>query len=277
MSGLAQVRHDLRSALDRINQLGLFPEAAMRILQVTQDSDATLEDLERAVASDPVLTARVLQVANSPLYGFSKKIGTLRRAVQMLGMEGTRGVSFALAVSSIGTEGPLAHGIYLHAIAASAFVCLVAPLVAGVHGSMLFATTLVHNLGLQLLLVLEPESSEALLDKFGHGPLLIKAERVHFGFDHAQLGAAGLREWGLPDPAVAIVEQHHDPVPKTHRSRAIVRVADECADLLLAGETSAEIAKFVTRHPLTEPFQISEFQWMQIVDALPDAMAELTV
>ncbi|MEN0062093.1 MAG: HDOD domain-containing protein [Myxococcota bacterium] len=275
---LAPGQHDLDGALARINQLGVFPDAAIRILDVTQDPTAQLTDLERAVASDPVLSARVLQVANSPLYGLSQSIGTLSRAVQMLGMDGTRGVAFALAVSAVGAHGgPLCHELYLHALASASVVRLAGPLANGVHSGMLFVTALVHNLGLQLLLILEPESSRALLERFGHNAMLTKAERVHFGFDHAQLGAEGMRQWGLPDPAAELIAHHHDPVAKTQRSRALLAIADDVADAILAGDTVAGIAALASDHPLGAPLGLSDVHWMTVVDQVPEVMSELTV
>ena len=275
---LSPAQRDLTDAISRINQLGVFPDAATRILEVTQDPSARLHDLERVVASDPVLSARILQVANSPLYGLSTRIGTLGRAVQMLGMDGTRGIAFALAVSTVGAQGgPLSHGLYLHAIAAASVVHVAAPMIHGVHGGLLFVTALVHDIGLQLLLVVEPESEEALLDKFGHNAMLTKAEHVHFGFDHAQLGAAGLREWGLPEPVAELVQHHHDPVAQRQRSRALLRIADDLAEAIVMGETVDAIGHLAHEHALSQPLAISQPQWMEVVERVPDVMSELTM
>lgn len=275
---LSPAHRDLTATLHEINQLGVFPDAAVRILDVTQDPTAQLHDLERVVASDPVLSARILQVANSPLYGLTTKIGTLGRAVQMLGMDGTRGVAFALAVSTMGARGgPRSQALYLHAIAAASVVHVAAPHCYGVHGGLLFVTALVHDLGLQLLLLLEPESSERLIEKFGHTAMLTKAEKVHFGFDHAQLGAAGLREWGLPEPVVELVAHHHDPVAKKQRSRALLHIADDVAAAILAGESQEDVARIAYAHGLAEPLSINAVQWTEIIEKVPDVMSELTM
>jgi len=275
---LAPGQHDLSAALDRINQLGVFPEAAVRILEVTQDPTSNIHDLERVVASDPVLSARILQVANSPLYGVSSKIGSLGRAVQMLGMDGTRGVAFALAVSSVGRDGgPRSHALYLRAIASASVIHCVAPHCYGVHSGMLFVTALVHDLGLQLMLLLEPESEERLLQQFGHTAMLAKAERVHYGYDHPTLGSEGLRQWGLPEPAAELVAHHHEPVAHRQRSRALLQLADEVADAILDGQTGADIVGIAVDHPLSKPLGIAASQWATVIEHVPEVMSELTV
>ncbi|MEM6926728.1 MAG: HDOD domain-containing protein, partial [Myxococcota bacterium] len=130
--------------------------------------------------------------------------------------------------------------------------------------------------GLQLLMILEPESEGMLLDKFGHTSLLVKAERVHYGFDHAELGAEGLREWGLPEPAAELVAHHHEPVAKKMRSRALLRVADDLSDAILEGETADGIARLAAEHPLSAPLGIPEEKWFEVIERVPDVMSELT-
>lgn len=269
--------HDLQSCLDRIDQLGVFPEVAHRILQVTQSADATMADLESAVEIDPVLTARVLQVANSPLYGLSQRIGTLRRAVQMLGMEGTRGVAFALAVSAMGSQGGReARALYDRAIATAAATRLLAMHVPGVHAGMMFAAALVHDLGLQLLLIVEGEATRELLAKLGHNRTLVRAERFHFGFDHAQLGGEGLRRWGLPEPAAELVSSHHDPIRPHQRSRALLQVSDCIGEGVLHGEQPWQLSDRGRNHALAPILGLRDDLWDELAERIPDTMESIS-
>jgi HD-like signal output (HDOD) protein len=229
------------------------------------------------VACDPVLSARVLQVANSALYGLQSRVGTLRRAVQMLGLEGTRGVAFALAVSALGREGgPEARDLYDHAVATGAVVKLLAPHVPGVHAGLMYATALVHDLGLQLLLILEPGSTAEMLRKLGHNKNLVHAERLHFGFDHAQLGAAGLLRWGLPEPAAELVQLHHQPLAGKHRARALIQVADHVAEGLLdEGLEPEDLADRGQWHPVAPLLCVPPRVWTTLATELPSLMLEM--
>ncbi|MBX2800480.1 MAG: HDOD domain-containing protein [Myxococcales bacterium] len=263
---LSTPSHDLVSCLDRIDRLGVFPDAAQRVLQVAQRPDADLTDLEEAVCADPVLSARVLQVANSALYAPKSTVGTVRRAVQLLGLDATRAMAFALAVSALGSDGgPLARSLHEHALLTSEVVVRLSPHVASVHSGLLFLTALVHDLGLQLLLLLEPDATTQLVDKLGHGTTLVRAERLHFGFDHAQLGAEGLLRWGLPEPAAELVRTHHDPVmDRKQRARALLQVADHMAEGAQAGEMPWQVAERGRWHPLSELLHIDDGVWEKL-------------
>lgn len=273
---LPTATHDLQSCLDRVDNLGVFPEAAQQILSVTQHPDSTLADLEEAVACDPVLSARVLQVANSPLYGLQSRVGTLRRAVQMLGLDGTRGVAFALAVSALGREGSdVARDLYDHSLATGAVVKLLASHVPAVHAGLMYATALVHDLGLQLLLLLEPESTQTMLIKLGHNKKLVHAERLHFGFDHAQLGAAGLLRWGLPEPAAELVQLHHQPLAGKHRARALIQVADHIAEGLMEDLEADDLADRGRWHPAAPLLCVPPTVWDNMGTQLPDLIGQM--
>jgi len=242
----------LDNILDRVDQLKLFPAAAQRIMALCQRDDAELKDLALAVASDPVLTARLLQAANSPFYGLPKRVATVPRAVQLLGMEGTRSIAFAQAVNALSMQaGPRARSLYDHAMASGAVMLQLAPRLDGVHPPLMFATALVHDLGLQLLFLLDPEATERRLDTFGHGPRFAKEEREALGFDHAQLGAAGLRRWGLPEEQAVLVETHHSPMGRQQRSRVLMQIADAMADGVIEGEEADQLAARGRNHPLS--------------------------
>jgi len=230
---LAPARHDLESAVDRIDALKVFPVAAVRIVRVSRDPEATIADMEAAVAADPVLAAKVLAVANSPLAGLRSRVTTLGRAVSVLGLVGTRDVTLTALVGCVASApapwGPLLHR---HALLAAQLSRLLAREVRGVDPSEAFVTGLLHDLGQQLLLMVEPEATTTLLDRFHRRPLLLeRAEQLHFGFDHAALSARCVRHWELPDEIAQVVAAHHEPpvVGEVSLPAVVLAVADDLA------------------------------------------------
>ena len=69
-------------------ELRPFPVTAARLIAATADPDVGAGDLAAIFRHDPALSVRVLQIANSSLYGYSGKITTVRRAVVVLGVSG---------------------------------------------------------------------------------------------------------------------------------------------------------------------------------------------
>ncbi len=82
-------------------QLPVLPEAVLKIRQVIRQADVGSTEIIQIVQADPVLSARLIKVANSPLYGTWREIKTVRDAVRRLGLETTKNLSFSLSVSQL--------------------------------------------------------------------------------------------------------------------------------------------------------------------------------
>lgn len=93
--------HLLKAFQQNRLQLPALPEAALKIRQVINSSDIGTKEIIQIVQTDPVLSARLVKVANSPLYGTWREIKTVRDAVRRLGMETTRNLSFSLSVKRL--------------------------------------------------------------------------------------------------------------------------------------------------------------------------------
>ena len=82
-------------------QLPALPEAALKIRQVINSPDIGSTEIIQIVQTDPVLSARLVKVANSPLYGTWREIKTVGGAVRRLGLETTRNLSFSLSIKQL--------------------------------------------------------------------------------------------------------------------------------------------------------------------------------
>ncbi len=81
--------------LKQIQQLPPLPESAIMIENIYQNPNSTFKEMANVIQKDPLLTADILKAANSPLYGFSREISSVSKAVGLFGMGTIRG--FALA------------------------------------------------------------------------------------------------------------------------------------------------------------------------------------
>jgi HD-like signal output (HDOD) protein len=252
---LAPASHSLEMAVDRIDELKVFPAAAVSIMRVSQSPDATLGDMVQAVAIDPVLAAKVLQVANSPFAGLRTRVTSLERAVHMLGIVGTRDVAIAALVGSIArTVAPWGPLLHRHALLTGHFARLLARYVPEVDDSEALVTGLLHDLGLQLLLAIEPTNTATLLEKFFARPqLLERAERVHFGFDHADLSVATVQRWELPEVVAEVIAGHHQPpvVGEVSRAHVVLQIADQLADAVADGARGDALLGLYRDHPMS--------------------------
>jgi HD-like signal output (HDOD) protein len=193
-----------------------------------------MQDIARIISEDQGLTARLLKIANSPLYGFNG-VASIQRAVTLIGTREIR--DLALAVSLVKTnfcavqpdaERRLRHH-WRHSISCAVVARNIAFFLREADIDRFFVAGILHNIGRMLLWMSLPELAEravtrAMSDK---DPLHI-IEQELLGFDHAKLGGALLESWNLPPGLARTASFHHQPAHPLSNTgdAAIIHLAD---------------------------------------------------
>lgn len=87
------------------------PHLLPKLMRAINDPDASLEKIARIIGEDPVLSANLLRVANSPFYRVREKpVESLARAAAMLGLDGLRPVVAAALVQPVMQTGDSPFG-----------------------------------------------------------------------------------------------------------------------------------------------------------------------
>jgi putative nucleotidyltransferase with HDIG domain len=178
--------------------------------------DVSIKEIEEILRHDPGLSANVLRLANSAFFGLSKKVGSLKQAVMLLGIE--RFAQIAVSASMKKTMDKAVEGyemspgeLWLHSIAASNIAESLAKN-RKINGTYdVFTSALLHDIGkLALSKFLKKELQEIKNITEDAIPLDV-AEHMVLGTDHAEIGALILSKWSLPFDIVNAVRWHHCP------------------------------------------------------------------
>ena len=75
------------NAIDQaMERMGSLNHTLPRVMQVVNDINSSAREMVRVIQMDPVLTARVLRVANSAYFAMQEPVTNLRRATILMGM-----------------------------------------------------------------------------------------------------------------------------------------------------------------------------------------------
>lgn len=207
--------------LDQFDVLPTISASAQSVLAALQDPQGSLSEVSVLVQRDPALTARLLKVANSAFYPSLERVSSLQLALSRLGAAEVRQLVLTTAV--LETFGGLKDSMdwsafWEHSFAAGIASHLVSdPKRSGREMSKLgenptFVAGLLHHLGILIEHLREPALFEkARLRSIQQGSSLAEAELEVFGFTHAEIGAALLARWKLPQDVVHATLDHHDP------------------------------------------------------------------
>jgi HD-like signal output (HDOD) protein len=224
-----------------------LPEVFVKVTRMVDDPRTSGAMIARVIGEDPVLTARLLRVANSPLYGFPTRIDTISRAIAVIGTRGLR--DLVLAYAAIDTLSRFKDGLIdMEAFWHRSLFCALTARLLGVRlrvieAEALFVTGLLHDIGQLIIVHKLPEMArETHLRARDSGMHLHILEHAVIGFDHAEVGGELLRQWLLPEHIWEAVQCHHSPGAARHHAlnAALIHIAAVVADTSYASGLSPQ-------------------------------------
>ena len=207
-AAIALVQHNVK--------LVSLPHVCIRVNLMVDDPEHTAADIGAVIQQDASLTARLLKIANSPLYGFRSRVDTISRAVIVIGQRELRDLVFAVSAVRTFAQIPVDLANMASFWRHSMFTGIVAKLLAqecGVlHTERLFVAGLLHDLGALLIFHKMPElAQKALRRGIAMDEPVHLAERTLMGLDHAAVGGALALLWELPPALHGAIRFHHEP------------------------------------------------------------------
>ncbi|ABX51438.1 putative signal transduction protein [Shewanella baltica OS195] len=211
---------DSAALLNRVDELPRLPKAISELLDAVNDDNATVKSIATKVAHDPLISARVLRLANCAHYGRSREVGTIDEAVVRLGMQTLRTLVLASAV--IGAV-PKCEGIDLAQFWGQTFeIALYSQEMAKRCGAIpeeAFTCGILHRIGDLLIAAVSPEDAAKIAEAVAQGKDKHEFERELLGYDSPDIGALLAKNWKFTTALVeGILYQDHpkdsDPFSK---------------------------------------------------------------
>ncbi len=89
-----------KTLLENIDSIPPLPESVQEVERIYQNSESTFEDMQKAIEKDPILTASILRIVNSPMYGMRSTVKSMQQAISLLGKDAIRTFVMSSAVDS---------------------------------------------------------------------------------------------------------------------------------------------------------------------------------
>ena len=218
------------------------PAIALQIVALAGDPEIDVGKVASTVSKDPGLSAKVLRVANSPLYSKRRRSENLRQALVALGLNAatTLALSFSL-VSTYKTGGGagIDYTRYWRRAILGASAARIFGALKGVRSPEdVFLAALLQDIAVLGIDRVQADFYRTLPPQATHAEMVAHERRL-LGTDHAALGGWLLRRWKLPEPLCATVEASHDPTAAAAdqavgMAARCVALGSECVEMLLA-------------------------------------------
>lgn len=257
-----------------LQSLPAMPKTAHEILSIELASDKGNELLLKLIEKDPTISARIIGLANSPLFGTSRKIMTVGDAATVLGIKRVKMVALGFAMMSSVTRNPpgLLNVLHLwqHSMAVAVAMDALSkamPREMRPPDEDIYLAGLLHDIGFLVLEYVDPELSNRFHARLAVVDTLpdIEIEDEMLEINHGELGALLAEHWNLADSIVAVLRHHHAACPVAGNTLiAMTRLAEKL------------LPTFAMAEPKPSGIELCEWQALGIawdrVDAVEIAM-----
>jgi len=215
-----KLEHERRQRiLERIGTLDTLPSlprVVSEMLRLLAEDEYNMDELMDLVQQDPALTARVLKLANSAIYGRPRQIDSLQQALVILGGKEIHRLVTTISVMRSFDDAFVRGRIldkelfWSHSVGTGELATRVAAYFHLSFRGVDFTAGLLHDVGKIVLdQHFHSEFRDCLDLSHRRGLPQFEAESKLLGLDHAEVGAVLAARWGLPDSLRAAIRNHH--------------------------------------------------------------------
>ncbi|XPV76802.1 MAG: HDOD domain-containing protein [Desulfovibrio sp.] len=195
-------------------KLPSLSQVFVQLQEALKDPTTNAKDLAEIIRQDPSLSAFLLRMVNSAMFGFKTKIDTITRAVAIVGVKQLSTLAAGTSVMTLFKDVPPEHvnmeQFWMHSLACGFVAKTLAERVGHDDPERCFVAGLLHDIGRLVVYMVAPKEALSVGARMKKEKLnIIEAEEIDLGFNHARFAAILLKMWNLPLPLINAVLHHH--------------------------------------------------------------------
>lgn len=213
-----------------------FPPAALRIYRLVSNENTDIDQIVTAISVDPVLSAKVLRVANSPFFSRGRHTDNLKHALSLVGINAVRTVVLCAAIHDLyKAASELDVKMWAHTLGVSLIASMLSKETGRADENIAATAGLFHDIGALVLKNAFPEQYAELAGSLQGSDLsFYQAEDRLFGTNHSLTGSLLAKKWGLGKDYSIVIAYHHEALPASLTSQEtdlvnVIKIADEIA------------------------------------------------
>lgn len=232
-----QVREDRRKkseiALSNVYNLPAMSATMLEVSKLLDDPNTNTASLSKMIGKDQGLSTKILSIANSPLYGLTRKVSTIDFAILIIGYQDIKNIVVALTmVDSFKNKSDQyldQKEFWVHSMICGTGCKRVAEDLGFRIGSEAFVAGLLHDLGVPVMHKFFRNEFESIVNEIKTTETsLLETERNYLGLDHQEIGNFLATKWHLPEHLSNSILNHHTPsqAPEQDVLTSIVHLVD---------------------------------------------------
>ena len=270
-------------AIAEISHIATLPEVTLRIIDLVEDPSSTAQDLNKLITNDPALCSRILKVVNSAFYGLPGQIGSINRAIVLLGLNAVKNIAIATSLAKLFRGGELcpnfsARDLWIHSTAVAAASKILADAASIGLSDEAFLAGLLHDVGIMVEMQSGRHKLIEVFEQFdtARKPFISVEDEV-LGANHQDFGRALCERWKFPKSFGYVTGYHHRPLELDAGSRtltSVVYIADWLAKKAQIGFV-ADVTTEQIETSILDELRLTETEIENVEAQLPDAIDQV--
>ena len=205
--------------VDMVNNsdIASIKQSITQIINIINDPESGAKDLKDSIELDPPLSAKVLKLANSALYGYPRTISEIQEAIICIGFEAVKELALSQKISELFAKEKIINGysrisLWKHSVAIAICSKLVYRREFRERGENAYAAGLLHDIGITVIDQFLPSVFRKVIDEYTDKKNSLHSTETNIlGYNHADIGMAIAKNWQFPDELIAGLGYHHNP------------------------------------------------------------------
>lgn len=208
------IMEEARDVVAKVGELPAIPTVILESMSLLNDPSSTVKSIQEQILLDQSLTAFILKVANSALYGLRKEVSTISYAINLMGYNTTKSILSAYLSKNLYTAKGnklIQTMLWKHSISSAVFSKKIAEHIRRVNSEESFISALLHDIGKGVLLKNKTSQFEDAIQLIYNDNLSsLEAERKVLGYTHVEVGFLLMKNWRFTDNIVETVIYHNN-------------------------------------------------------------------
>jgi len=266
--------------LETPKDLPTLPHVVLRLIELCNREESTIEDISQIVKKDAPLSAKVISMVSSAPNGPRNMMTNIEEAVSSLGRDAVKAIAIrATAYSDFDqTKRGSVFRLKLfwwHSLMCATLAKLIARKTSYSAPDEAYLSGLLHDIGKLVLWVNFPKEYAEILHSYRYKPDLLLASEMRLGATHCEIGARMINQWNPQSFMADAILYHHEPVHSILYALPLVKIVF-VANALCSEAVEQAVAKFKTaeevfglaRSEVEELISLAEKEVKQVAESL---------
>ncbi len=259
-----------------VKDLPTLPAVLHEVTELVEDPESSTDQIAKVICQDQVLSAKVLKMVNSPIYGFPRRISTIQHSLVLLGFNVIRGLIISTSVFDVMADSML--GLWDHSLGCAMASAAIARQAGFKDPEEYSVAGLLHDLGKVVTTVQLPEVKDEVDALVRQKDIpYYNAEKEVLGFSHDRVNAWIADQWNLPLRLREGLVWHHRPKSAQHHPdmACVVHLGDFMARVFQVGSSGDDHVSYLNGY-IFKVLKLKQSHLEKIMEELDREFSEIS-